>query len=68
MDHPTAVCAITNPTVDSFKRINGAPTLCGATWSPNAISYTGKRLPANLLDALRAPHTHISSWERTNAG
>lgn len=36
-----ALCAITNPTVNSFKRINGAPTLSGATWSPNTITYTG---------------------------
>jgi glutamine synthetase len=41
LDHAEALCAFTNPTVNSFKRINGSSTLSGATWSPNTISYTG---------------------------
>jgi glutamate---methylamine ligase len=36
-----ALTAFTNPTVNSYKRINAAPTLSGATWSPNSISYGG---------------------------
>ena len=36
-----ALCAIFNPTVNSFKRINAPRTLSGATWSPNAVSYGG---------------------------
>jgi glutamine synthetase len=36
-----ALCALFNPTVNSFKRINAAPTLSGATWSPNSITYAG---------------------------
>ena len=28
------ICAITNPTVNSYKRINAPVTLSGATWSP----------------------------------
>ena len=35
------LCAIYNPTVNSFKRINAAITSSGATWSPNTITYTG---------------------------
>lgn len=35
------LCAIFNPTVNSFKRINAAITASGATWSPNTITYTG---------------------------
>ena len=35
------LCAIFNPTVNSFKRINAARTASGATWSPNSITYTG---------------------------
>jgi glutamate---methylamine ligase len=46
-----ALCAITNPTVNSFKRINGAPTLSGATWSPNTISYAGN----NRTHMIRIP-------------
>jgi glutamine synthetase len=41
MANAQALCALTNPTVNSFKRINGAMTTSGATWSPNAVSYTG---------------------------
>ena len=33
--------ALFTPTVNSFKRINAAPTTSGATWSPNTISYGG---------------------------
>ena len=33
--------ALFTPTVNSFKRINAAPTRSGATWSPNAISCGG---------------------------
>ena len=36
-----AMCAIFNPSVNSYKRITATVTLSGATWSPNAISYTG---------------------------
>jgi glutamine synthetase len=36
-----ALAAITNPTVNSYKRINAPRTLSGATWSPNSITYTG---------------------------
>ena len=36
-----ALTALFNPTVNSFKRIDATVTLSGATWSPNAISYSG---------------------------
>ena len=36
-----ALCALFNPSVNSFKRIDATVTLSGATWSPNAISYSG---------------------------
>jgi glutamine synthetase len=45
------LCALTNPTVNSYKRINGTPTASGATWSPNAISYTGN----NRTHMIRIP-------------
>ena len=41
MHSADALCAIFNPTVNSYKRINASVTLSGATWSPNAISYSG---------------------------
>jgi glutamine synthetase len=36
-----ALAAVFNPTVNSYKRIDATVTLSGATWSPNAISYSG---------------------------
>jgi len=39
--HAEPLSALFTPTVNSFKRINAAPTVSGATWSPNAISYGG---------------------------
>ncbi|MGX1306103.1 glutamine synthetase type III [Amorphus suaedae] len=39
--HAEAICALTNPTVNSYKRINAAVTASGATWSPNAVTWTG---------------------------
>src|SRR5215471_16516527 len=45
------LCAITNPVVNSYKRINAPPTLSGATWSPNTVSYTGN----NRTHMIRIP-------------
>jgi glutamine synthetase len=39
--HADQLCSIFNPTVNSYKRINGQVTASGATWAPNTISYTG---------------------------
>ncbi|HUK09279.1 MAG TPA: type III glutamate--ammonia ligase [Stellaceae bacterium] len=36
-----ALAAIFNPTINSYKRLDAPVTLSGATWSPNAISYSG---------------------------
>jgi glutamate---methylamine ligase len=36
-----SLAAVFNPTVNSYKRIDATVTLSGATWSPNAISYSG---------------------------
>ena len=36
-----AMCALYIPTVNSYKRIDAAVTSSGATWSPNAITYSG---------------------------
>jgi glutamine synthetase len=59
LDSAKALCAFLNPTVNSYKRINAPRTLSGATWSPNAISYTGNnrthmiRIPAGGRFELR---------------
>lgn len=46
-----ALCAIVNPTVNSYRRINAAVTTSGATWSPNTISYAGN----NRTHMIRIP-------------
>lgn len=48
-----ALCAFTNPVVNSYKRINAPVTLSGATWSPNTISYGGN----NRTHTIRIPDT-----------
>ncbi len=51
LHHAEAMCAITNPTVNSYKRINAPMTASGATWSPNAISWSGN----NRTHMVRVP-------------
>jgi glutamine synthetase type III len=36
-----ALCAVFNPTVNSYKRINAPRTTSGATWAPNTVTFTG---------------------------
>ena len=38
MHSADGMAAITNPTVNSYKRINAPRTTSGATWSPNAVT------------------------------
>ena len=53
------LCAITNPVVNSYKRINAPPTLSGATWSPNAVTYSGN----NRTHMIRVPDGE-RAWRR----
>jgi glutamine synthetase len=46
-----AMAAITNPTVNSYKRINAPRTNSGATWSPNSVTWTGN----NRTHMIRVP-------------
>jgi glutamine synthetase type III len=39
--HADSLVAVTNPTVNSYKRINAPRTTSGATWSPNTVSFGG---------------------------
>ncbi len=41
MESAESLAAIFNPTVNSYKRIDAAVPLSGATWAPNAVSYSG---------------------------
>ena len=51
LNSASALCAFSNPTVNSYKRINSPVTLSGATWSPNTISYSGN----NRTHMIRIP-------------
>lgn len=46
-----ALTAFFNPTVNSYKRINGSLTRSGATWSPNTVTYSGN----NRTHMIRVP-------------
>jgi glutamate---methylamine ligase len=68
MAHAPALCAIANPTVNSYKRLNAPRTHSGATWSPNTISFggnnrthmvripDGNRLEVRLADGAANPY------------
>jgi glutamine synthetase type III len=51
IDHADEICSITNPTVNSYKRINAPVTSSGATWSPNTVTYAGN----NRTHMIRVP-------------
>ena len=51
MHNATSLCALFNPTVNSYKRINAPRTLSGATWSPNTVTYAGN----NRTHMIRIP-------------
>jgi glutamate---methylamine ligase len=51
MHSADALAAITNPTVNSYKRINAPRTTSGATWSPNTVTYSGN----NRTHMIRIP-------------
>ena len=61
MEHATSLVAITNPTINSFKRINAPRTQSGATWAPNTATWSGNnrthmvRVPAPGRFELRLP-------------
>lgn len=51
MEHAVSMCAILNPSVNSYKRIDAPQTTSGATWSPNAVTYSGN----NRTHMIRVP-------------
>jgi glutamine synthetase type III len=51
IEHADALCALLNPTVNSYKRINAPRTSSGATWAPNTVTYTGN----NRTHMIRIP-------------
>ena len=51
MKYAATMTAIICPTVNSYKRINAPRTLSGATWAPNAVTWTGN----NRTHMVRVP-------------
>ena len=51
MHSADALPALLNPTVNSYKRINAAPTLSGASWSPSSVTWSGN----NRTHLIRIP-------------
>jgi len=68
MKHASALAAITNPTVNSYKRINAPRTTSGATWSPNTVTWTGNnrthmvRVPGPGRFELRLPDGAVNPY------
>ena len=68
MNHASALAAITNPTVNSYKRINAPRTMSGATWAPNTVTWTGNnrthmvRVPGPGRFELRLPDGAVNPY------
>lgn len=68
MKHASALAAITNPTVNSYKRINAPRTSSGATWAPNTVTWTGNnrthmvRVPGPGRFELRLPDGAVNPY------
>ena len=68
MKHASALAAITNPTVNSYKRINAPRTMSGATWAPNTVTWTGNnrthmvRVPSPGRLELRLPDGAVNPY------
>jgi len=68
MKHASALAVITNPTVNSYKRINAPRTLSGATWAPNTVTWTGNnrthmvRVPGPGRFELRLPDGAVNPY------
>uniref|UniRef100_UPI0035B423AE type III glutamate--ammonia ligase n=1 Tax=Paenirhodobacter enshiensis TaxID=1105367 RepID=UPI0035B423AE len=68
MKHASALAVITNPTVNSYKRINAPRTTSGATWAPNTVTWTGNnrthmvRVPGPGRFELRLPDGAVNPY------
>ncbi|MFT3689568.1 type III glutamate--ammonia ligase [Paenirhodobacter sp.] len=68
MKHASALAVITNPTINSYKRINAPRTTSGATWAPNTVTWTGNnrthmvRVPGPGRFELRLPDGAVNPY------
>lgn len=51
LEHAPALAALTNPTVNSYKRLGARTTSSGSTWSPTAATWAGN----NRSTLIRVP-------------
>ncbi|CAM6025828.1 unnamed protein product [Sphagnum balticum] len=51
LENAEALVSILNPTVNSYKRIDGHTTMSGSSWAPCSVSYTGN----NRTHMIRIP-------------
>lgn len=51
MHNAEELCALFNPTVNSYKRINAPRTTSGSTWAPESVTYSGN----NRTHMIRVP-------------
>ena len=80
MNGADQLCAVFNPTVNSYKRLNAPVTLSGATWSPNMVTWSGNnrthmvrvpdagRFELRLADGAMNPYlgqAAVSCWAST---
>ena len=68
MAHAKGFVAITNPTVNSYKRLNAPRTASGATWAPNTVTWSGNnrthmvRVPGPGRFELRLPDGAVNPY------
>ena len=68
MAHAQGFVAITNPTVNSYKRLNAPRTTSGATWAPNTVTWSGNnrthmvRVPGPGRFELRLPDGAVNPY------
>ncbi|MDG2474480.1 MAG: type III glutamate--ammonia ligase [Paracoccaceae bacterium] len=68
MEHAEGFVAITNPTVNSYKRLNAPRTTSGATWAPNTVTWSGNnrthmvRVPGPGRFELRLPDGAVNPY------
>ncbi len=68
MKHAVGMTAVTNPTVNSYKRLNAPVTHSGATWAPNTATWTSNnrthmvRVPGPGRFELRLPDGAVNPY------
>ncbi len=68
IQHASALTAITNPVVNSYKRINAPRTASGSTWAPNSVTWSGNnrthmvRVPGKGRFEYRLPDTAVNPY------